>query len=94
MQIFLFGSSLISATPNDVDILIVYPMSRSAQSALDYRAKLLAKLMKYVSLPIHAILLSEKEESEIEFIAQENCRLLTRSDIRKLSKLGRAGILK
>ena len=83
-RLFLFGSVLYSENPRDIDILIVYASSLKPTGALHFRAKLIKKLKKYVTIPIHVVLLSQTEERELEFIKRENCRLLRRADIRRL----------
>lgn len=83
-RLFLFGSSLFSESPRDLDLLIVYEASVSVTQALKFRSKVIAKLRKYISLPIHVVLLSHDEERETGFVSRENCRLLTRRDIRRV----------
>lgn len=88
MQLFLFGSALHSATPRDIDILVVYPAALDAHDALRFRSKLVTKLKKYSSILVHVVLLSDREEHQVEFVRNENCRPLTRKDIRRLAVLG------
>ena len=89
-RLFLFGSSLYSESPNDLDLLVVYEVSMPVIEALEFRSKLIGKLRRHISLPIHVVLLSADEEREIGFISKENFRLLTRQDIHRMaSRAGR-----
>jgi len=83
-RLFLFGSALYSDNPDDLDILVVYEDSVTAIEALRFRIKLISKLKKYASIPLHVMLLSEREEREVGFTNAENCRLLTRRELRRL----------
>jgi predicted nucleotidyltransferase len=87
--LFIFGSALYSENPRDIDILVVYATTLRPGDALYFRAKLIRKLKKYITIPIHIVLLSRDEEREVRFIKTENCRLLRRQDIRRWHSAGR-----
>lgn len=85
-QLFLFGSALTTSSPRDLDILIVY--DGGPEDAVRFRQKLSSKLGGFTNRPIHAILLSTKEEIELDFIQKERCRRLAREDVRRLRRAG------
>jgi predicted nucleotidyltransferase len=87
-EVFLFGSALDSDNPSDIDILVIYAARIEPHQAVRFRAKLVRKLGKCTSVPIHVVLLSENEEREVKFVTCENCHLLTRRDLSRLRSLG------
>lgn len=89
MRIFLFGSAMSSETPHDIDILITYAGAEPPQAALQFRREFKSRLEKYVSLPLHIILLSESEEIQTQFISREHGRPLTRGDVRRFQRFKR-----
>jgi len=89
-SVYVFGSCLRCDSPLDLDLLIVYADWLPAESAVGVRSRITDKIRKYTALPIHAILLSEREESEVQFIRTESCRPLTAQDLRDLRRLARS----
>ncbi|WP_324069663.1 MAG: hypothetical protein RSE15_03830 [Flavobacterium sp.] len=68
-DIYLFGSSIYSDTPSDIDIAIIYDKKFiSIQQAVEYRAELLNNLSIKSEKKIDTILLSKEEEIETEFL--------------------------
>lgn len=68
-DIYLFGSSIYSDTPSDIDIAIIYDKKFiSIQQAIEYRAELLNNLSIKSEKKIDTILLSKEEEIETEFL--------------------------
>jgi hypothetical protein len=70
---YVFGSALHSATPNDLDLLIVYPRGMSAHDALALRRRVKALVGKKLGVIAHIVLLSAAEELEVSFVAKERC---------------------
>jgi predicted nucleotidyltransferase len=68
-DLYLFGSSIYSDTPSDIDIAIIYDKKFiSIQQALEYRAELLNNLLIKSEMKIDTIILSKEEEIETEFL--------------------------
>ena len=70
---YVFGSALNSATPNDLDLLLVYPRSMSVCDALALRRQVKALVGKKLGAIAHIVLLSAAEELEVKFVAKERC---------------------
>lgn len=69
-DLYLFGSSLYSEDPSDIDIAIIYNKSFiSIQQAIEFRSELLNDLSAKSELKIDTILLSKEEEMETDFLA-------------------------
>ncbi len=69
-DLYLFGSSIYSDTPSDIDIAIIYDKNFiSIQQALEFRSELLNDLSTKSEMKIDTILLSKEEETETEFLA-------------------------
>lgn len=69
-QIYVFGSYLRSDAPADIDLLIVYDISECLPSEAHQRHKaLLQEIQARFRLQVHAILLTQREESEIAFVS-------------------------
>lgn len=65
---YLFGSILYSATPHDVDFLLIYtihPKKTEVENLYEY-------LYNLLELPIDITFLSVQEEMEIEFVKKLN----------------------
>lgn len=72
VDIFLFGSILYTNSPNDIDILILYPISTSyIDKIFELRDNIKMILEKELSIDIDILILSYEEEKEIEFIQNE-----------------------
>jgi predicted nucleotidyltransferase len=87
-SVWVFGSYLRCSAPRDLDLLVVYTNALSAGYAVNLRSEVTNRIRKYTSLPVHTLLLSEREESELQFIATEGCRPLTNRDLEALQSLG------
>jgi predicted nucleotidyltransferase len=70
-QIYLFGSVVYSENPNDVDVAIIYDSGYiEMKDAISYRREVVKKISQQViPLPVDAILLSIKEEKEMDFLS-------------------------
>lgn len=69
-DLYLFGSSLYSDTPSDIDIAIIYDKRFiNIKQALKYRSELLSDLDTELEIKIDTILLSKEEEIETEFLS-------------------------
>ena len=69
-DLYLFGSSLYSDTPSDIDIAIIYDKRFiNIKQALKYRSELLSDLNTKLEMKIDTILLSKEEEIETEFLS-------------------------
>jgi len=86
-SVYVFGSYLRCGSPRDLDLLVVYANWLPAAFAANLRSRIADKIKKYTPLPIHAVLLSGREESELQFITSEGCRPLTFRQLRALSSL-------
>ena len=63
---YLFGSSLYSSSPSDIDVLIVYPTGQLGTAHLAAEG-----LRRVDSCPrIEVVALSDEEEVELNFIAR------------------------
>lgn len=67
---YLFGSALTSATPQDVDVLIVYGPPLVPATAPEIRPLVDAAVSRAFSLPAHLMFLSEAEAREPGLIAR------------------------
>jgi predicted nucleotidyltransferase len=68
-DLYLFGSSVYSDTPSDIDLAIIYDKNYvSIQQAIAYRTELLENLSAQSGMGIDTILLSKEEEVETEFL--------------------------
>ncbi|WP_035336844.1 nucleotidyltransferase domain-containing protein [Dokdonia sp. PRO95] len=69
-DLYLFGSSLYSDTPSDIDIAIIYDKKFiDIKQALNYRSEILIYLNTELEIKIDTILLSKEEEIETEFLS-------------------------
>lgn len=68
-KVYVFGSVLTSACPNDLDVLVVYdPLVCPPRHAYSFHRETVLDLEKYYHLPVHITLLMPSEESGTEFI--------------------------
>ena len=73
IEIFIFGSLLVSTAPRDVDILILYDeTSWSALDAIDLRRRLRESIQTITILPADITLLSVNENAESCFLQDIN----------------------
>ncbi len=70
---YLFGSFVRDELPNDFDILVVYPKAAPVNDILALRSRLRAFAEEELGMAAHVVLLTQEEESEVEFVTRENC---------------------
>lgn len=70
MHLYLFGSSTKIKTPNDLDILILYP-ENAVKQAINIKNYTIQYLEDSLDIKIDCILLSIEEEQEVSFIVKE-----------------------
>ena len=77
-KIYLFGSSVIKKPKNDIDILITYYnySEESINKIIEIRAALKSKILKLLQLESDIILLSVKEELQLDYLSQIDSLLL------------------
>lgn len=69
-ELYLFGSSVYSEIPSDIDIAIIYDKKFiNIKQALEYRSELLRNLSTKSEKKFDTILLSKEEEIETEFLS-------------------------
>lgn len=69
-QRYVFGSAVYSETPADIDVAIVYDEKCiGVKDAVEYKRKFKEQLSAIFSLDIDIILLSRKEEGEMNFLS-------------------------
>lgn len=69
-QRYAFGSAVYSDTPADLDIAIVYDEKHiGVNDAVEYKREFKKQLSTMFSLDIDIILLSQKEEREMNFLS-------------------------
>lgn len=69
-QRYVFGSAVYSDAPADIDIAIVYDEEYiGVKDALEYKREIKEQLSVLFPLDIDIILLSQKEEEEMNFLS-------------------------
>lgn len=72
LRFFLFGSFEKTATPNDIDLLILYDSGYvNISQILSLRRRILAHLEGLINIPVDISLLNFIEEEELNFIVTE-----------------------
>ena len=71
IQLYLFGSARISRTPNDLDILLIYPDNSRITKALELKKVLVSYLQELNGIEIHMVLMTVEENEEIDFLKKE-----------------------
>lgn len=72
-KVFVFGSILAAAKPNDLDLLILYDEEKcSAKDIYNSHSELFQLLERSLGLPVHVTALTLKEESEVKFLSKVN----------------------
>lgn len=70
-KLYLFGSVLTSASPNDLDVLVVYdPIASPPEFAYKEHRDTVTDLEKCYGLPVHLTLLTRSEEGGTSFISR------------------------
>ena len=72
IELYLFGSARISATPNDLDILLIYPDDSKITKAFDLKKLLKNYLQELNNIEVHMVLMTSQENEEINFVKKEN----------------------
>lgn len=68
-QRYVFGSVVYSDVPADIDIAIIYDENAiSVKEAVEYRREIREHLSFFLLMDIDIILLSQKEEEEMNFL--------------------------
>ena len=69
-QVFLFGSSLRTATPNDIDILLIYETPNLDR--VNIKKKKTEEILGQIfpDLPLHFTVLSEEELEQSDFLSR------------------------
>lgn len=71
IQLFLFGSARVNKTPNDIDILLIYPDNKRVTQAIELKKMLKSYLQDLNGIEIHMVLLTVRENEDINFIKKE-----------------------
>lgn len=67
--IYLFGSSLYSTQPNDIDILLIYEDGKRVEDVCSARIKLIDTLSAaFCGMDVHCVTLSEAELKKTRFL--------------------------
>lgn len=84
---YLFGSFLNSASPNDVDVLIVYdPQFCAPADAYELHSSFVNRLQEITGIAVHVTLLTIDEERECNFINDASAVRLDLMDDSRLVK--------
>lgn len=72
IEIYIFGSTLYSENPNDVDILVIYtPIEQyTYKNAIMLRSVLSKKINAKLNLQADVVLLTREEERDLQYIKQ------------------------
>ncbi|HCG3020574.1 hypothetical protein [Clostridium perfringens] len=74
MQFWMFGSALKKDKPNDIDILLLYPINiKDIYGVYKFKKDLKLDMKEYFNIDIDLLLLSYEEEETINFKKDENC---------------------
>lgn len=74
IEYYLFGSSMSSNKPNDIDILLIYDSKKTDyQKISNLRKSLYEEVSRELNKPAHICLLTTTEEEELNFISHEKC---------------------
>lgn len=77
INLYLFGSAIYKDLPEDLDVLMVYPINQvNISFALDMKNILLEYLIHISLLKVDLLLLSSEEETEVNFIEREKAIIL------------------
>ena len=68
-QRYVFGSAVYSDVPADIDIAIIYDESAiNVKEAVEYKREIKEHLSRLLLMDIDILLLSQKEEEEMDFL--------------------------
>lgn len=76
VRIYVFGSFLVNAFPNDIDIVIVYSPPHGPDTVNAFRWSLAKNLESTLNIYIDTCCLSRSEASENGFVSDEGCILV------------------
>lgn len=71
-SVFVFGSTLHSENPSDLDLLVIYPDVKKVHDAIGCRREIKKEIRRFGLTP-HVHLLSSEEEAEVRFVKNEGC---------------------
>lgn len=71
IQLYLFGSARVNKTPNDIDILLIYPDNKRVTQAIELKKMLACYLQDLNGIEIHMVLLTVRENEDINFLKKE-----------------------
>lgn len=71
IELYLFESARISKTPNDLDVLMIYPDSDRVTKVLELKKILISYLHELNGMAIHMVLMTVQENEEINFLKKE-----------------------
>ena len=71
IQLYLFGSARVNKTPNDIDILLIYPDNKRVTQAIELKKMLASYLQDLNGIEIHMVLLTVRENEDINFLKKE-----------------------
>jgi hypothetical protein len=84
---YIFGSFLNSASPNDVDVLIVYdPLFCAPAHAYELHTSFVNRLQEITGIAVHVTLLTTDEERESNFINDTGAVRLDQIDSRVIKR--------
>ena len=75
VNIHLFGSSLNSSNPSDIDLLYIYKNDNEPlcyKQAISFKNIILKRILHTFNIPADVILLSIDEEKELSYLNQIN----------------------
>ena len=77
VDVYLFGSALVSLYPRDLDLLVVYdPHTCGLSDALAARASISLAAQERLGALADISLLSKREAAESNFVEEEGCQLV------------------
>lgn len=77
VEIHLFGSAVVSSSPQDIDLAVVYdPLNIEVDYVLAYRQRLQRDCELELGLPLDACLLTKQEAQSNPFLKEERAILV------------------
>lgn len=74
-KLYLFGSACNNLSPNDIDIILMYPYNlHKMYEILQLRDEIKLFLEYKIKLQVHILTLSYEEEKQILFLSKENAK--------------------
>lgn len=76
-KLYLFGSACSKLSPNDIDIVLMYPYNlHRMQEIFQLRDEIIRYLEYKIKLQVHILTLSYEEEKQILFLSKENAKFI------------------